>query len=307
LVFIIYGEKFKYKYNLMTFVYIEPSESLLTKLSQLYIKYISVRQISSDDQNQIGPTELKIKTNKFNLIFDEIAENINMANLDNLNTILCTYHKQRYIDGLNGILTKDKKFLKMIEGYQTQRTQEILTTKIELIEHLISFINTFTYNTLTSPDTCRTNYYLGLIGHITKLKDIVKDKAIPLIYENIKGDISQIINEQKIEKIKEANMILLEDKSMVSNQLSKELEKYINDMLEIPEEITDDKKYLLSELEKKYKEFLSITNQNFTQEIKNKIKKSVVELVFAEIKIQKRLNLKKPLLVTNTLTDFFAI
>ena len=55
------------------------------------------------------------------------------------------------------------------------------------------------------------------------------------------------------------------------------------------------------------KEFLFITNGYFTQEIKNKIKKSVIELVFAEIKIQKRLNLKKPLLVTNTLTEFFAI
>jgi len=287
----------------MTFVYIEPTESLLIKLSELYIKYIGVKQISSDETNPISP--INIKTNKFNLLFDNITENINIANLDNLKSIICNNHKQRYLNGLKELLEKDKKYLETINDYKNERPKKFFSAKVELFEHLISFVSTFTYNNFTSAEQCRTNYYYALITHLEKIKNIVKDRAIPLIYEHITGDIRQIINEQSIKKIKESNLILLEDKSAESIQLSKELEKHISDMLEIPEEITDDEKYLLSQLENKYKEFLSITNGYFTQEIKNKIKESVIQLIFAEIKIQKRLDLKKPLLVTNTLSKFF--
>jgi len=290
----------------MTFVYIEPSENLLKNLSELYIKYINVRQISSDETNLVGSINSREKTNKFNLLFDDINENINMANLDNINSILCTYHKQRYLDGLKELKKDNKQYFETVKDYKDERPKKLFSTKIELFEHLISFVGTFTYTSLTTSDKCRTNYYNALITHLQKIKDIVTERAIPLIYENIKEDISQVINAQNIEKIKENNLVLLEDKSAVSTQLSKELEKHIIDLLEIPEEITDDEKYLLSQLENKYKEFLSITNQTFTQEIKNKIKKSVIQLVLAEIKIQKRLNLKKKLLVSNTLTKFFV-
>jgi hypothetical protein len=293
----------------MTFVYKEPSESLLIKLSELYIKYINVKQISSDEINPVSYVNSRTKTNKFNLLFDDIAENINLSNIDNLKSIIftCISYKQRYINGLKELLEKDKKYFETVKDYKDERPKKLFSTKIELFEHLISFVGTFTYSLTTSAEECKTNYYTALITHLEKIKDIVKDRAIPLIYEHIKSDISQIINAQNIEKIKENNLVLLEDKYAVSKQLSKELEEHINTMLEIPEDITDDKKYLLSQLENKYKEFLFITNRYFTQEIKNKIKKSVIELVFAEIKIQKRLNLKKPLLVTNTLTEFFAI
>jgi hypothetical protein len=292
----------------MTFVYIDISENLLQNLSELYIKYINLTQISSDETNQVDPINSTIKPNKFNLLFDDISENINMSNIDNINSIFCSYHKKRYLNGLNELLKKDKKYLEMVKEYKDERPKKLFSTKIELLEHLINFVNTFTYNSLTtSVEQCRTNYFKALNHHLEKIKTIVTERAIPLIYEHIKGDISQIINAQDIEKIKENNLLLFEDKSAVSIQLSKELEKHISDMLEIPEEITDDEKYLLSQLENKYNEFLSITNKYFTQEIKNKIKKSVIQLVFAEIKIQKRLNLKKPLLVTNTLNKFFTI
>lgn len=299
----------------MTFVYIEPSESLLTKLSELYIKYINVKQINSDDKNQIGLIDIDNEktTNKFVLMFEEIQKNIGSAAFENMKANLCSSIKKRYLDDLTKPLKISESTLATLKSSTNQDNQNLqnaikyLKTKIELIEHLIAFVATFNYSTLTSLDTCRSSFNMALLIHLDKIQTIVKERAIPLLYEHIKGDINQVIVSQNIAKVEEANSVLMGEQTAVAINLSKELEIHISSMLEIPEEITDDKKYLLLELENKYKDFLSITNQNFTQEIKNKIKKSVIELVFAEIKIKKRLNLKKPLLVTNVLTEFFAL
>lgn len=277
----------------MTFVSIKPTESLMKKLSELYIGYIGIKK----------------EPNKFNIMFDEIEKNIEFASVENMNTYLCASLKQRYLDGLTQLLERSKTTQITLEtgkkkdDLNLQNAKKYLKTKIELIEYLINFINEFSYDTLTSVDACRISYYLALDRCLEQIKNTVKDNAIPLLYEHITGDIRQVIDAEEIKKIEETNAILMGDKKAESIQFLKKIETHFNMILDIP----DDTKYLLSQLEKKYREFISIGNLEFSQEVKNKIKKSVILLVFAEIKIQKRLNLSKPLLVTNVLKKFFAL
>ena len=69
---------------------------------------ISTKQISSDEINPVSYVNSRTKTNKFNLLFDDIAENINLSNIDNLKSIIftCISYKQRYINGLKELLEK---------------------------------------------------------------------------------------------------------------------------------------------------------------------------------------------------------
>ena len=271
----------------MTFIHIEPSQQLLTKLFELYLKYIH---------------DTNMQANKYELIFIELEKNINDSNIEIKKSykFFCENYKQIYITNFEK-LKKEQEDLFI--NLDTKIDFKLIN--IELITHFIDFAKQFKYDKSISLITCVENYYSELIKHLKYIKQFVKDNAIPVLYEHIKENIEQIKIKENIKQIENINNSILEVENIGEN-----IDKIIgelNKLAEIPENISDDHKYLLNQLKEKYKEFLFITTNNFTQEIKNKIKKSVIEIVLIEIKLQKRLNLKKPLLITNAIKEFFDI
>ena len=137
---------------------------------------------------------------------------------------------------------------------------------------------------------------------MNKIKEKIKENSIPLLFVQIKD-----VAKSEIEKIENITNVLNEEKQPDIN--IDEIENYITETLDIPESNLDtdelNTEYIINELTKKYNDFLSIKSINFTQEIKNKIKKSIVEIVLIESKLKKIYKQKKLLIFSKAIKEFF--
>jgi hypothetical protein len=137
---------------------------------------------------------------------------------------------------------------------------------------------------------------------LNKIKEKIKENSIPLLFVQIKD-----VAKSEIEKIENITNVLNEEKQPDIN--IDEIENYITETLDIPESNLDtdelNTEYIINELTKKYNDFLSIKSINFTQEIKNKIKKSIVEIVLIESKLKKIYKQKKLLIFSKAIKEFF--
>ena len=216
--------------------------------------------------------------NKFNDIFSILKNVIDIAknniNQSGMTNIYCSNYKIMFINEL-------KNFRLKLKSIFDQSDHDIKGATVVLIVDLLKIADTFTYTLVTSPSSCINTYHGALINRLDKIKQIILDKRIDNLYNHVAND----------PQIKEINKDI--------DILMKNID--ITDITDI----TDD--YVANKLKTKYEEFIAISPQVFTREIKQKIKRSVLELISIELNLQKKLNLKNSLPFTNAVKEFLAV
>ena len=256
----------------MSFTQIEPSETLIEAFVQIYIKYIE-------------------QENKFDEIFNKIENVIKTAKeeIDKSGTtnIYCSNYKDTFINKL--------KEFKVIDNFDYS---DIKDAAILLINHLLKIADTFTYTYLTNPYTCIQNYYEALIDNIKLIKETIKGKISSNPIKTVSSNPIQMVSNNTIEIMHKH----IKNDPKVKDFI--EYEKYISNIVDLDSNSNITLEQIIDILKEKYNEFLSISPIVFTQDIKNKIKKSVIEIVSIELQLQKNLKLKEYLPFTNAVNKF---
>jgi hypothetical protein len=281
-------------------VFHELPDELFKELSDFYIKYINVKQDNSEDNQQ--PNSPIQNANKFEFLFKQIEKIISNVVDDTLKKkpSFCSDYQTRYKEFFQSELS-------IVEKNSTK--EQFYKIKKQLIAYMIGVIQKInpdqlpTYGNLVKAETCGIGYQPVLVQYLDKIKEKIKENSLALLFTQIK-DIAKEEIKSEVEEIDNVVGILDGEKSEI-NEIDK-IKHYISDILDIPySEIEVNSENIVNELTKRYNEFLSIQSNNFSQEIKNKIKKSVVEIVLIEYKIKKMYNPKKPLLFYKAIKEFF--
>ncbi len=277
--------------------YYDLPDELFKELSEFYIKYINVKQdqANSYKKNSEG-------ANKFNVLFDQI---------------------QKVIEKVVDSILLNKPFT--CQGYQTRFTQifkaeldeinnrpklpNMLMLKKKIIEFIISLIEKIvpsrlpSYSLLSDAETCGSGYFIVIPQIINDFKSKIEKNAIPLIY----GKIKDVAEEEIKNGIQEIDTVIgVLDGEKKDDIGITQIKEYITEVLEIPDQTENiSSENIVNKLTEKYSEFLNIPTANFDQEIKNRIKKSVVEIVLIELKLKKIYNPKNPLLFSKAIKEFF--
>lgn len=282
--------------------YLNLPDELFVGLSEFYIKYINVRQDESNTNVLPGQGQ-----NKFNILFDQINKVIAMAHADTLTNIplMCAGYQTRYKEFFIAELKRLGAGITLPPMLNLKK--QFLKYMIDLIES-IPPIKLPTYRTFTmSPVECGSGYALVLPQIIEGIRGKIEKNAIPLIYGKIK-DVAKEEIKNEIEDIGTIIEILDGDKKTEEIQID-QIKDYITSTLGIDKQELDTKEfsfeYIRDELSKKYAEFLSIPTAKFDQETKNKIKKSVVEIILIETKLKKIYNPKKLLAFSKAIKEFY--
>jgi len=279
-------------------VFYELPDQLFKELSEFYVNYINVKQSNSEDNQQ--PNSQDQDKNKFEVLFKQIEKIISNVVDDTLKTkpYLCSGYQTRYREFFD---------LELKNLEKNSSLPKMLNLKKKLLAYMIEVINKInpdklsTYGYIVTPETCGIGYQPVLTQYLAKIKDKIKENSIQLLFLQIKD-----VAKAEIEEIESIASVLNEEKKINID----EIKNYITETLDIPESSLDtsdelNSEYIINELTKKYNDFLSIKSINFTQEIKNKIKKSVVEIVLIEHKLKKIYNPKKQLLFSKAIKEFF--
>ncbi len=280
--------------------YVNLPDELFKGLSEFYIKYINVKQ---DETKSVLPEQ---GANKFNVVFDKIKELLGNAFNNTLEKkpYTCKGYQTRYREFFEEELKKIKNMGKI---------PKMLELKKQLIEHIIGVIEKITpdklptYSTFsTNAETCGNSYYPLFLQIIDKIIEKIKNDAIAFMYSKIK-DVAKEEIKNEMEDVSSIVDILDGDKK--SEEIAtNEIKGYIENILDISNQRLDKEitsKYIVDELTTKYNEFLNLQTASFNQEIKNKIKKSIVEIVLIESKLNKIYNPKRSLLFSKAIKEFF--
>jgi len=265
-------------------------DELFKELCEFYIKYINVKQNKSNTDVLPGQD-----SNKFNVIFDQINTVLTNAFADTLTKkpYTCKGYQTRYKEFFDAELSKINKM---------STIPQMFNLKKKLIEYMIEVIQKInpeqlpTYSTFSiNSEACGSGYQPILVQILDNIKQKIKDNAVTFVYEKINDVAKEEIN----------NTVSVLDRE----QKLEDIQNYISETLNIPNnELVDQvsSEYIINELSKKYNDFLSISEiANFNQEIKNKIKKSIVEIVLIESKLKKIYNPKKSLLFSKAIKEFY--
>lgn len=261
----------------MSYTYITPPESLINLLTKIYVKNIE-------------------QENLFNDIFNNIENVIDTAKKDIENSektnIYCSNYKDTFINKLND---NNIKLKELFDDTNIKSAIHIL------IIHLLKIADTFTYGILTAPSTCILVYHKALVDQLEQIKQTILEKRIDNLYE-------YVANNPKIKELIEIKEINKDIDALTNNDIQDkiDIQKLQDTLINISDsnldQITND--YVLNKLKTKYEEFLAISPQLFSPEIKNKIKKSVIEIIAIELNLQKKLNIKTSLPFTNVIKEF---
>ncbi len=282
-------------------------DQLFKELSEFYIKYINTKQSDNILEGQ--------DANKFNLLFWQIEKIISDVVKDTLLTQpkLCSGYQTRY-----------KEFFskELAQAELNSSTILFFNLKKQLIEFMLKVIEKTQPNQLPTYRTfsldskeCGSGYQIVFLQLLNKIKEQIKNNTVPLIYKELKevtiNEIDEIENYitnennqiNQVNQINQNNQINQINQINQNNQIN-QIENILNEKEDVsPDSINSD--YIMNELIEKYNEFLNINTVNFNKKIKNKIKKSIIQIILIESKIKKIYNTKKEFIFTKAFDEFF--
>jgi hypothetical protein len=290
-------------------VFYELPDQLFKELSEFYIKFKNVKQSDSGDNQLPNSQDQYQDKNKFELLFKQIEKIISNVVDDTLKDkpYFCSGYQTRYGQFF-------QKEIDIIEQKKTNNVIQIFELKKQLLAYMIDVVKKInpdqlpTYGKIVSAEACGIGYQPVLVQYLDKIKEKIKNNAIPLIFLGIKDAAKEEIKTE-IDKVEDIISVLDGEKKSEDINTN-DIKDYITDILDIPKNeviFPDDvtSEYIVNELTKKYSDFLNINTDHFNKEIKKKIKRSIVEIVLIESKLKKIYNPKKSLLFSKAITEFF--
>lgn len=267
-------------------------DQLFKELSEFYIKYINTKQSDNILEGQ--------DANKFNLLFWQIEKIISDVVKDTLLTQpkLCSGYQTRYKEFFSKELS---------QAELNSSTILFFNLKKQLIEFMLKVIEKTQPNQLPTYRTfsldskeCGSGYQIVFLQLLNKIKEQIKNNTVPLIYKELAKVTVNEIDEIENYITNENNQI---NQNNQNNQIN-QIENILNEKEAVNiESINSD--YIMNELIEKYNEFLNINTVNFNKKIKNKIKKSIIQIILIESKIKKIYNTKKEFIFTKAFDEFF--